>query len=269
MVYPRRGAASMRSRDRRSAADFGGRRANNRLRSRTLGEAPIGTAPSRFPAWPLTAAVIAVTIAAHIRFILVDTRVPRDLGLYYGGVPHAYDLLLGRTPGALSEWWQTIGQSSGWYHLLLAAVLAIFGRGQDTFQVPDVLWVASVLTLTGLITRRIAGARAALVAVTLTAAMPGLIVSGRTGWLHVPEAALALAGVWTWMGDPGLTRRGTGVTLAVLGLLELALRPSGLVWYGSLGPAASLGGRGGDADRLGRGQRRSAALFKEVSVTQV
>lgn len=184
----------------------------------------------------MTAAVVAVTIAAHVRFILVDTRVPRDLGLYYGGVPHAYDLLMGRTPGTLDEWWHTIGQSTGWYHLVLGAVLAVFGRNQDTFQIPDVLWISSLLVLVGRITTRLAGARAALVAVMLVGAMPGVMVAGRTGWLHVPEAVLALVGLWTWMKDPGMKRRWTGLWMGLVGLLAFTLRPSGLVWVGSLAP---------------------------------
>lgn len=178
--------------------------------------------------------MIAVTVAVHARFILVDTRVPRDLGLYYGGVPHAYDLLMGRTPGTADEWWHTIAQSTGWYHVVLAGLLALFGRNQDVFQVPDVFWVASLLGLVALIARRLGGDRVALTAVALTASMPGVIVAGRTGWLHVPEAVLALAGLLAWMRERGMTLRRTGVVLGLLGLLGFALRPSGLVWLGSL-----------------------------------
>lgn len=172
--------------------------------------------------------------------MLADDRVPGDLGMYYAGVPHAFDLLMGNTPGTLGEWLHTIGQPTGWYHLLLAGLLALFGRNQDTFALPGVLWVLLLLVAVARLGRRVGGEGGALAAVALSAAMPGVVLSGRTGWIHVPEAALVLSALAAFAADPELSRRRTALALAGLGGLTLALRPSGLVWVGSLAALLAL-----------------------------
>lgn len=201
----------------------------------------------------MTNIVIAATLIAHARFILVDTRIPRDLGLYYEGVPHAYDLLNGRTPGTAAEWLHTLGMSTGWYHVFLGGLLTVLGRNQDSFQVPDLLWMGVILVAVAGLGRRLAGEVAALCAVCLTAAMPGVVVAARTAWIHVPEAAICLLGLWAWVADPGLARRRTALVLALVPMLAFSLRPSGFIWAGSMmGLVAWSAWRGRNAERVGR-----------------
>lgn len=186
------------------------------------------------PLRAIATGLIVLTVHAHARFIISDDRVPGDLGMYYSGVPHAFDLVMGRTPGTLDEWAHTVFQPTGWYHLLLARIMAVLGRGQDTFLLPGVLWVLLLLVGVYRLGRWIAGDGGGLIAVALTAAMPGVFLSGRTSWIHVPEAALVLSALALWVDDPDLGRRRTAVGMGALGALTLALRPSGLVWVGSL-----------------------------------
>lgn len=199
-----------------------------------------GPAFSLSPVRALTLGVVALAVHAHARFIVADDRVPGDLGMYYTGVPHAFDLVMGRSPGTFGEWFHTVSQPTGWYHLLLAGLLATLGRNQDVFLAPGLLWVLIILLVVDRLARRLGGDLAALSAVSIVAAMPGVFLAGRTGWIHVPEAALVLTGLLAWVSDPGLSRRRTALAIGITGGLALALRPSGLVWVGSLGVLLAL-----------------------------
>ncbi len=179
--------------------------------------------------------------------------------MYYAGVPHAFDLLLGHSPGTAGEWAHTITQPTGWLHLLMASALALFGRGQDSFALLGVVWVLLLLVGVGRLGRHLGGDLGALVAVGLCGAMPGVVLSGRTGWIHVPEAALVLAALSVWVEDPGFSRRRTLAGVGALGALALTLRPSGLVWVGAL--ALMLGLR---AWRVGPGGSRRPLVILGV-----
>ena len=186
--------------------------------------------------------IALVTATLHLVYLYADTRVPRDLGLYYSSVPLALRAMSGTARLEGGPWGRLLLQPTGWYNVVQAGCLRVFGRSPDAFQVPDVLAATLIVLFTGWIARRLGGDRAGAIAAALVASMPGVVVAARTSWLHVPEAALALGAVVAWMADPLLRRWRTPLIVGVCVALGLALRPSGLVWMGSLGllPLASV-----------------------------
>ena len=119
------------------------------------------------PRWPTaaTGAAIAAVVLAHIRFVLLDVRLPRDLGLYYKSMPDLY-VALGSGP-PLHAAWEAMLTSGGWYNLLLSVVFRVFGRSPTLMQCIDICWVVGVLLLVVGIARRLGGPVAGLIAVLL------------------------------------------------------------------------------------------------------
>ncbi len=181
----------------------------------------------------LTAALILAVATAQVLFALEDVRLPRDPGLYFKLLPELYQALahpldnLRALSGALAE-------SSGWYNLLLAAAMRMVGRSGLVLDLACAVWVALLLVGTALIARRASSPTAGLCATLLAAAMPVVIIIGRTPWIHVPEAALAVLTLATWQRDPALRRWRTVLALILGGMLVITLRHSGLIWIGPM-----------------------------------
>ncbi len=190
-------------------------------------------APAR---WDLaTAALILGVLAGQALFAVLDLRMPRDPGLYYKLLPALYQALehpieqADAIAGALV-------QSSGWYNLLLAAGMHVLGRGPLVMELAMGLWVGLLLLGTGLLARGVGGPSAGFNAVALGASMPLVLVMGRTPWIHIPEAALAVLVLVAWHRDPALQRWRTVISLGLGGALAITLRHSGLVWIAPLAP---------------------------------
>ena len=166
--------------------------------------------------------ILAVVALDHLRFVAVDGRVPPDLGLFYDPLPALW--------ADYDPW--SLAHTGGWYASLLLLLFRIFGLGTVAFQLPALISVLVVVWCAG----RLGGARAA----ALAAAIPMVWVQGRVGWIHVPEAALLLSALTAWRADPELIRPRSGVGIAVLGALAVALRPSAVGWVALLGIAVGV-----------------------------
>ena len=191
-------------------------------------------APATARSWDALAVAVGLWITgSHLRFFAIDERVPRDPGLYYGDVPQAWAWL--GDPGAhVGELLELLGTSGGWYQLVLAAALRVFGRSSEVFDGVVAIWVPLVVLMVGLLARRLGGSAAAAFAVALVGTVPWVVVTGRTPWIHLPETALVLGALAAWAYDPDLERPRTVAAMIVTGGLALALRPSGLVFVAPL-----------------------------------
>lgn len=195
-------------------------------------------APRGLDRWAVaTALVVAVSVANHIGWILVDGRMPQDLGLYYTNMRSIFWGLAGQGDFP----WSDVFAVGGWYNLLIAAVLRGAGRSAEAFRSLDVFWLLATLGLTAAIGRRLHGWRGAFVATALAASMPVLLVTGRMAWIHTPETSLVLAMTLAWLLDPRMERIATIAVHALCGGLVIWLRPSGLVWVASLVPFLAWG----------------------------
>ena len=193
-------------------------------------------------------------MAAHVVFAVRDARYPPDLNRVYTALPSLYvDLAHPSTWGdALAT---TFTTTTGWYNLLVAALSHLTGRPGFVFQLGLIASFALLLWATGDLARRLGGAPARAAAIALTASTPIVYGFARQGWVHVLEAAIALALVTTWAADTGLTQRRTRVGVAVGGLLLLWTRTSGLLFAASVLVALVSGWRAG-----GRGYFRRLGI---------
>ncbi len=130
-------------------------------------------------------------------------------------------------------------ETGAWLQALVAGAITIFGRNAATFQGVTLLWVALTLLAVAGLTRSVR-------AVALAAQIPALVVLPRGGWIHSPEAALALAMGWLLVGGSPSRWSGAGASqggssggalaragaLALLGSALVLLRPSGVLWVG-------------------------------------
>jgi hypothetical protein len=182
--------------------------------------------------------ILALVGGAHTHFILVDQRLPQDMGLYFQELPELYRAWWGKAPTTVI--WDTLLSSGGWLQVLISGVLAVVGRGGEAFRIFDLIFTLSCVGLTGAVVRQVAGPRAGLIATMLAAITPMIVVTGRSSWIHIPELALLLGALYALVRDPKLSRRRTVGALIVLGGLCLTLRPSALVWMGTLVPLLLL-----------------------------
>ncbi len=185
--------------------------------------------------------VVAATLVAHLRYLLLDPRPPRDLNLAYDHLPDVYRALQQLDLPQLAS--LVLLETTGWYDLLLALGMSLLGRGAWLYEAPGLLWVAVILLCTARLALRLFGAPAAAMACALAASGWGVVVMGRTGWIHIPELALVLLALVALVEDPGLGRWRTAVVLALAGAGAIALRPSGLVWVATLLPLLIRGCR--------------------------
>jgi hypothetical protein len=182
-------------------------------------------------AWWLTIALIS---GAHIHFIVVDGRLPQDMGLYFQDLPQLHRAWWGKAPRA--EIFDVLITSGGWLQVLISGVLAVVGRSGAAFRVFDLIATVSCVGLAGAVAWRAAGRQAGLIATLLCAITPMIVVTGRSSWIHIPELALLLGAVLAWVRDPELARWRTVAGLVIFGGLCLTLRPSALIWVGTLLP---------------------------------
>ena len=178
-------------------------------------------------------AIPALIAWAHLHFIVVDGRLPQDMGLYYQDLPELYLAWWGKTSKSMI--WDVALSSGGWLQVLVSGFLAVVGRSGEAFRIFDLAATVACVGLTGAVVRQAAGDRAGLIAMMLAGITPMIVVTGRSSWIHIPELALLLAAVWFYQQDPQLQRRRNIGALIITGALCLTLRPSGLIWIGSLG----------------------------------
>lgn len=184
--------------------------------------------------WDIAAlAVVIAVVIAHVSFLLADERIPQDPGLYYRALPELHAAWLAGDAATLAR---GVMESSGWYNAMVGLTMAIFGVSTLAFSLFDALWVGLILLGVGLIARQLQGPAAALAAVCLAGSMPVIFLVGRTSWIHTPETALILLAVALWAVDRDLSRWRTAIGMALLGILTITLRPSGLVWTATLVP---------------------------------
>lgn len=189
--------------------------------------------------WDIAAlAVVIAVVVAQVSFLLADGRIPSDPGLYYRDLPQRYADWQALD---LSAIFNGLIDSTGWYNALIALVMVPLGVSPQLFAMFGALWVTLILVGVGLIARKLHSPAAGLAAVCLTAAMPAVFLMGRTAWIHTPETALVLLLVAAWLHDRTLEHRRTVAAMALLGVLAVALRPSGAIWVGLLTPLLVLG----------------------------
>ncbi|MCB9780570.1 MAG: hypothetical protein H6742_18530 [Alphaproteobacteria bacterium] len=181
-------------------------------------------------AWDLlTVAVVAAVAAAHGRFLWQDSRLPRDPGLYYKSVPALFAAMQpdGFDAASIVD---LVWAPTGWFQALLAAAMLPTGPSPWPIELAGWVSVLAVLCATGWYARRQAGPAAGALATLVVATVPSVVLTGRSAWIHVPEAALLLVSAALLARDPRLLRGSTVVMVAVLGALAAWLRHSGLAW---------------------------------------
>jgi len=183
----------------------------------------------------LTALLILAVLVAQLHFAFNDVRLPRDPGLYYKLLPSLYHAMSDPLVNA-GELLGALVQSSGWYNLLLAAGVHLLGRGPLAFELACAGWVSLLLLGVALVARHEGSPLAGFCAAALAAAMPMVIIMGRTPWIHIPEAALAVIVLAAWQRDRGLVRWRTVLFVGMGGVLTITLRHSGLIWLGAMAP---------------------------------
>lgn len=179
------------------------------------------------PADRWAALIWLCTVLAHARYALLDQRAPADPGLYYREVPAALEAIAAGELGGLLP---LLGAGSGWMNVLIALAHAIGGGAPQAVPLLGVLWVGLLVGSAGRLARQLGGPMAGLITTALTAAAPIVILQGRTLWIHVPEAALALGIAALLAVDPRLRSPWRLLGVALGGALLLSLRASGLGW---------------------------------------
>ncbi len=164
-------------------------------------------------------AVLLIVVALGVtgQFFAVDARPAPDLGHYYAAIPAMW-------AGDLSG----ITEVGGLYSAMLAGVLTVV-RSQAAFEAVSVGWMA-LLVLSGWRIARREGAGAGLAGLALLCAMPIIHTIARCHWIHFPETAALLGGMWAWSADPTLERRRTGLALALAVGFVMVTRPTGLIF---------------------------------------
>lgn len=186
--------------------------------------------------------VVLLTLALHLIYLSQDTRLPADLGQYYVPLPELYRALNGESWQGV---WPSLTERPGaWYNLLTATWLTLVDKSAAAFQMLDLLWFGGLLFLGSSVGFVLGGERGRLALATVLCALPMVVLSARTSWVHVPEATLLLAMLRIWLGDPTLSKRLSILGLGLTGALAIGLRPSALPWLGLLSGAMLWGFQG-------------------------
>ncbi|MFN7143607.1 MAG: hypothetical protein ACK4YP_07530, partial [Myxococcota bacterium] len=169
----------------------------------------------------LTVLVIALAMALHVRFCLLDDRPPSDLGHYYNAFRNT---LL---------WWQQHGELNPAivdtpYSLALAALGAVIPPTAAFMEVVDGGWLLVMLVGTALVARSVAGPVAGAVAALAVAGFPQTHVLARTHWIHHPEAAALIGAFAVWLVAPALRSWIQALVLGVLLFFGETIRQTGI-----------------------------------------
>ena len=188
-------------------------------------------------------------VATHVRFVLLDERLPQDPNHAHLALPTLYRLL-----DSPSHWDQIPGavglHTTGWYNLAIAGALHLFGLRPGVMEAFHLLWVAVLVGGLLLLARRLWGSRGAVAAVGLISPVSyAIYLDARIGWIHVAEIALFLAVLAALVGDPALTRRRTAAIAIAAGMAGICIRPSGAIWGATLVPLLLSGGWSSDQRR--------------------
>ncbi len=194
--------------------------------------------------------VLVLVLLAHLRFLILDPRLPWDANLAYDQLPLVHDALVRPDPRWLLR--EVFTQPTAGYGLLLALPMAVGVPRPLVMELFSLLWVGLALGCVAGVARRLFGGPAAAIAVALLAGGWSVVVVGRSTWIHVPELALVLLLLWTLVRDPPLRRWSSVVLVALSGAMAMAIRPSGLLWVGSTLPLLLWG--------VLRGQPKALAL---------
>ncbi len=187
-------------------------------------------------------AVLGLVLLAHLRFLVLDPRLPWDANLAYDQLPlvlEALDKLPQPGLGRLAA--LVFGETTGLYDLLLAIPMALGLPRAGVVEAFGLLWVLTCFACVALIAWRLFGERAAAAAVALLAGGGAVTAMGRTTWVHVPELALALVVLAAVVLDPALRRWSAVAAASLAGGLALSLRPSAAVWVLSCTPLLVVG----------------------------
>jgi len=187
---------------------------------------PTTAAWSASTRWLAVWAAPLAVVASHLGWLWRDTRMPTDLSLFWSDLPEFASAVAGE--GALPR--DAVLEPGAWLQLAMALAQWVAGPSALVFQLGDALWLGILMVSVSRLLDRFVGPLAALSATCLVGTLPAVIVYARMGWVHLPEAALVTAAMAVWAcGRPGRLQT---ASVAVLGALALALRPSAVVWLG-------------------------------------
>ena len=183
----------------------------------------------------LTLTVVLLLVAAHMRYALLDQRLPHNTNVTYFFCHLFHELGDADGPGrALRN--AALGMA-GWYNLGIAAAMKIVGRAPLVLHLLDAAWLALVLLGTALIARRLWGPAAAFAAVVL---IPpdgyDLVLMARVSGIHIPEMALLLGVLVPLVFDQRLSRWSTAAVVGLAGAAALSIRISSVIWMATLLP---------------------------------
>jgi len=207
----------------------------------------------------LSVGLVASMLAAHLRFAMLDQRLPPDLNHCYNSLPLLYELFSQGETFALGLWTAAI-TAGGPYQALLALAMRLGGVGVWAFHLAHGLALLTILTCVALIARRKWGAAEAACALLLISPSARSIVElGRAGWIHTPEIALVLVATTAAVFDTALRRWRSAVIIALAGMCALSLRLSALVWLSTLAALLILHARQ-QGELRARGRRLLLAM---------
>lgn len=183
----------------------------------------------------LTLAVILLLVAAHLRYALLDQRLPHNTNVTYFFCHLFHEM--GDADGPAQALRNAALGMAGWYNLSIAVAMKIVGRAPMVLHLFNAAWMALVLLGTALIARRLWGPAAAFAAVVL---IPpdgyDLVMMARVSGIHIPEMALLLGVLVPLIFDPRLSRWSTAVVVGLAGAGALSMRLSSLIWMTTLLP---------------------------------
>jgi hypothetical protein len=177
--------------------------------------------------------VVLVVVAAQMRFVVLDDRLPRDLSFTWRMLESS---MAAWTHHRWDQFPRMLSETAGWLNLAVAGVFQLTGPGPKLFRALDVVWLGLMMASTRSVARTLGGPRAGLAAVLLLAGLPLAIVMARLTWVHVPETALLVAVLAVVVKDPELRHRRTHFSGLALAGLALTLRPSAMIWLAACLP---------------------------------
>ncbi len=177
--------------------------------------------------------VVALLVAAQLRFVWLDDRLPRDLSFTWRLLESCLTVL---REGRWDQVPRLLGETAGWLNLAVAALFQATGPDPRLFRALDLAWLGLIAGGTASVGKTLGGPRAGLAAVLLLGGLPLVVVLARLTWVHVPETALLVTALAGLVRDPDLAQRRTWALGIGAAGLAVALRPSAAVWVLALAP---------------------------------